>query len=104
MAVPCGGLPLGLLFGTVCPSLREVEGSCELIGCGAFGEVFKAVDITSGYRFAIKVVHLEKQPFVDFARGILHREIRIMQKLKHVSSQTHMQVHTAMDRETSEIG
>lgn len=56
-------------------------------GAGAFGTVYKAVDVSSGHHFAIKVLNLADSPSLDVetARAILHREIKVMERLKHVS-------------------
>ncbi|KAG8423877.1 hypothetical protein J3458_000726 [Metarhizium acridum] len=57
--------------------IREVEGE------GAFGTVYRAVDEISGHRFAIKVVKLDKFGDVDAARALLHREIKVLERLSH---------------------
>lgn len=54
-------------------------------GKGAFGAVYEATDQESGHLFAIKVVTLEAYPNPDVARTLIHREIKTMEKLKHVS-------------------
>ncbi|KAL7936915.1 kinase-like domain-containing protein [Trichoderma chlorosporum] len=66
----------GSLFKDI-PQLREK------IGSGAFGKVFRAVDEMSGNYFAIKVVKLEKYGDIDVARAMLHREIKVMERLRH---------------------
>ena len=55
------------------------------IGSGNHGEVYRAVDWASGHTFAIKVVNLAKTPDVDAGRALLHREIKVMMELDHVS-------------------
>lgn len=57
----------------------------DAIGEGVFGVVYKATDQESGHVFAIKVVKLEAYHDADVARSLIHREIKVMQKLKHVS-------------------
>jgi serine/threonine protein kinase len=69
------------------PLFQDIKHLRQEIGEGAFGKVYSAVDQTSGHRFAIKVVNLRAQPDVDIekARAIFHREIKVMQRVKHVS-------------------
>lgn len=69
----------GSLFKDI-PHLREWKGE------GSYGNVYKAVDQTSGHIFAIKVVKLKKYGDIDAARALIHREIRFMKRLKHVSN------------------
>jgi hypothetical protein len=69
---------------TKLPVIQPIDGVRERVGSGAFGEVFKAVDKTTGHPFAIKVVDLQAQGDVDIARACLHREIKAMEKLSHV--------------------
>ncbi|KAK4065225.1 uncharacterized protein Triagg1_8664 [Trichoderma aggressivum f. europaeum] len=66
----------GSLFKDI-PRLRKK------IGSGTFGNVFRAVDEMSGNYFAIKVVKLEKYGDIDVARAMLHREIKVMERLRH---------------------
>lgn len=63
---------------------EDVEHLREHIGSGAFGEVYKAVDRQSGHNFAIKVIDLTTRGNTDAARALIHREIKLMQSLKHV--------------------
>ena len=56
----------------------------EKIGSGAFGNVFKAIDKISGHNFAIKVVRLDAYDNLDTARALIHKEIKVMEKLRHV--------------------
>ena len=64
---------------------REAEGEPRtLIGQGRFGDVFRAVDLESGNAIAVKVVRLSSYPNVELARVALHREIKALEKLKHV--------------------
>lgn len=64
---------------------REAEGEPRtLIGGGQFGDVFRAVDLESGNAIAVKVVRLSRYPNVELARVALHREIKALEKLKHV--------------------
>jgi serine/threonine protein kinase len=67
------------------PIFQDIKHLREKIGRGAYGTVYEAVDRTSGYKFAIKVVDLSGQDDVEAARAILHREIKLMQQVKHVS-------------------
>ena len=69
-------------------TIQEVEGTREIIGQGAFGKVYKAIEITTGYHLAIKVVDLTKSEDPGAARALLHREIKMMERLslKHVGS------------------
>lgn len=62
------------------PHLRKV------IGEGSYGKVYEAIDQTSAHRFAIKVVNLEKYTNIDVARALIHREIKVMERLNHVSN------------------
>ncbi len=66
--------------------VAEVKGSRTLVGQGAFGKVFRAVDQTSGNYFAVKVVNLRDQGLkVELARAALHKEIKILERASHVS-------------------
>jgi len=67
------------------PIFQDIKHLREEIGRGAYGTVYSAVDQTSGHKFAIKVVDLGGQGDIEAARAILHREIKVMQKVKHVS-------------------
>ena len=69
----------GSLFKDI-PHLRLEKGK------GSYGTVYEAVDQTSGHTFAIKVVQLENYGDVYAARALLHREIKIIQGLSHVSN------------------
>jgi predicted Ser/Thr protein kinase len=59
------------------PLLREVREARVLIGNGAFGVVYQTV----------KVVDLRKHSSEDddHARAALHREVKFLEKLSHVS-------------------
>jgi serine/threonine protein kinase len=64
--------------------LRKQEGE------GSFGTVYKAIDQTSGHVFAIKVVRLERYSGgANAARALLHGEIEVSRRLKHVSKTVH---------------
>ncbi|KIE00750.1 Protein kinase-like domain protein, partial [Metarhizium majus ARSEF 297] len=71
--------------------LNTVKGTCfsdvphlrTEIGSGAFGTVYAATDRVSGYEFAIKVIHLQDHPNSEEARALVHREIKMLQKLSH---------------------
>lgn len=69
------------------PLFTELEGSRVLIGEGGFGKVYKTVDKASGNYFAVKVVDLTTRQGVDAeaSRVALHREIKIMERVSHVS-------------------
>ena len=57
----------------------------RMIGSGSFGEVYRAVDQVSGRTFAIKIVKLDRHDDVEAARAIFHREVKVMERLRHVS-------------------
>lgn len=61
------------------PEYRSVKGS------GAFGKVYAATDRVSGYEFAIKVIHLQLYHNPEEAQVLVHREIKILTRLSHVS-------------------
>lgn len=64
---------------------REAEGEARVhIGEGQFGQVFRAVDFASGNPFAVKVVKLDNYTNVEQARSALHREVKVLERLKHV--------------------
>ena len=64
---------------------REAEGVPRvLIGRGQFGEVFRTVDLESGNPLAVKVVRLDRYTDVEQARAALHREVKALERLKHV--------------------
>jgi hypothetical protein len=77
---------------TTRPNFQDVRELRKKIGIGSFGTVYSAYDQTSGYKFAIKVVHLDRYGNTDEARALLHREIKVMERLKHVSplNSTHL--------------
>ncbi len=66
------------------PLVREVEGQREPIGGGSFGNVYKAIDASTGNYFAIKVVKLDSYPRIEEARAAVHREITNLKRVKHV--------------------
>lgn len=67
------------------PLFLEAEGVPRvLIGQGNFGKVYRAVDLASGHPFAVKVVMLDKYPNIERARAALHREVKTLERLKHV--------------------
>jgi hypothetical protein len=68
------------------PLVAEADNSRILIGSGAFGRVFKAVDRSSGNYFAVKMVDLNKQGNVEHARAALHREVKILERISHVGT------------------
>ncbi|KAM4066404.1 kinase [Hirsutella rhossiliensis] len=67
------------------PLFQDMEKLRVARASGAFGKVFEAVDRSSGYLFAIKVVDLASNQYLDIeaARAVLHREIKIMERLNH---------------------
>lgn len=67
------------------PRFEEIEQLRKEIGEGAFGKVYKAVDRMSGHNFAIKIVEIKAYGSIDDARARIHREIKVMERLKHVS-------------------
>lgn len=69
------------------PVLEDTPGSRSKIGSGTFGTVYSALDMTSGDRIAIKVVNLGAYSGgnLEKARAMLHREIKVMERVKHVS-------------------
>ena len=70
------------------PCFKDIPSLREFKGAGSFGTVFQAVDQTSGHNFAIKVVKLEDYGDIETARALLHREIKVMERLHHVSDKT----------------
>ncbi|KJZ74044.1 hypothetical protein HIM_06493 [Hirsutella minnesotensis 3608] len=67
------------------PHFRDVEQLRTIKASGAFGNVFKAVDRSTGHNFAIKVVNLAAYINADIetARALLHKEIKFMERFKH---------------------
>jgi hypothetical protein len=64
---------------------READGKPrERIGGGQFGTVYRAVDLESGNAFAVKVMMLRAYPDPEHARAAAHREVKALQRLKHV--------------------
>lgn len=68
--------------------VRELEDprphSPRILGRGAFGEVYKAIDAGTGNPFAVKVILLK----YGAQRSMVQKEIGIMANLKHVSYTT----------------
>lgn len=60
-----------------------------VIGKGEFGAVYRAVDLESGHVFAIKVIRLKNYRNMEQARAVAHREVKALQKLKHVCHISH---------------
>ena len=56
----------------------------ELIGRGAFGEVFKAFDVDSGCTIAVK--KFERRGGENFHELLLQREIKVLSTVSHVGS------------------
>lgn len=66
--------------------IRDVDSLRTLIGRGPFGEVFRSYDLKTGHAFAVKVVDLTKSGGdLNQARVGLHREVKILERLSHVS-------------------
>ncbi|KJZ74769.1 hypothetical protein HIM_05886 [Hirsutella minnesotensis 3608] len=67
------------------PLFQDIEGLREYKAKGAFGQVFKAVDRSTGHLFAIKVVDLTiyQDGDIEAARALLHKEIKVMERVKH---------------------
>lgn len=65
---------------------KDIPHLRDEIGKGSYGKVYKAIDQASGHIFAIKVVKLEEYGDIDAARALLHREIKMMERLHHVSN------------------
>lgn len=70
------------------PLFQDVVRVREETGSGGFGKVYRAIDRSSGYLFAVKVVDLaaNKTLNIETARALLHREIKVMERVKHVSN------------------
>lgn len=69
------------------PLFAELDNYRVLIGQGGFGKLYRTVDKTSGNSFAVKEIDLGGRAGVDLeeARTSLHREIKILESLTHVS-------------------
>lgn len=54
---------------------------------GAYGKVYKTVDQMTGNFFAVKVINLRNPDIVniELARAALHKEIKILEAVSHVS-------------------
>lgn len=75
--------------------VRELEEdpqphSPRILGRGAFGEVYKAIDAGTGNPFAVKVILLK---YEEAQRSTVQKEIEIMAKVKHVSYTTTLAKH-----------
>lgn len=70
------------------PPFEEIESTREEMASGAFGCVYKVTDRVSGNKFAIKKIKLKPdgKGGIEKARASVHREVKIMQRLEHVSS------------------
>ena len=64
---------------------KETKRLRKFIAGGEFGTVSKAIDRVSGHAFATKVIHLDKHQNIDAARALVHREVKIMRNLHHIS-------------------
>ena len=64
----------------------EVKESRVLIGEGAFGKVYKTVERSSGCLLAVKLVGIAGSTNPDLLRAAIHKEIKVMEKLRHVGS------------------
>lgn len=69
------------------PQVTEVAGYRTKIGRGAFGTVFKTMDLVSGNYFAVKEVELGRagSANVELSRAAIHKEIKILESASHVS-------------------
>ncbi|KAK3386088.1 kinase-like domain-containing protein, partial [Podospora didyma] len=65
------------------PLVVEMKDSRSFIGSGAFGAVFKTVDVKSGSIFVVKVIDLTKHQNMDFARALIHKKIKVLQGVQH---------------------
>jgi serine/threonine protein kinase len=76
------------------PLVTELKGCRQFIGEGGFGKVYRTVDETSGDFFAVKIVDLRGREGVDLeaARAVLHMEIKIMERVSHVSLHTLLEI------------
>ncbi len=66
----------------------DIRALREFKGAGSFGTVFQTVDRRSGDAIAVKVVNLGDYGDIETARALLHREIKVMERLQHVSDTT----------------
>lgn len=67
------------------PVFNDIKYLRVRIGSGAYGTVFEAVDQSFGYKFVIKVVALDCYSDIEAARALLHREIKVMERIRYVS-------------------
>ena len=68
---------------TARPVFQDIRRFRQRIGSGTFGTVYRAIDRATAHAFAIKVVDLSTGN-TDTQRAMLHREIKVMERLKHV--------------------
>ncbi len=54
------------------------------IGGGTFGKVYRVLDEMTGNTFAVKTINLRAYSDLEYARAAAHREIKTLQKIKHV--------------------
>jgi hypothetical protein len=67
------------------PLFQEAKGAQRVrIGGGEFGKVYRVVDDLTGNSFAVKVLLLDKCANLEDARSRAHREVKALERLKHV--------------------
>ena len=54
------------------------------IGGGTFGKVYRVIDGLTGNTFAVKTINLQAYSDPEDARSSAHREVKALQRLKHV--------------------
>lgn len=67
------------------PTVQEAPGCRELTGEGGFGAVYKSADSATGNPLAVKVIRLKGDPHRELTINSLHREIKALENLRHVS-------------------
>ncbi|KAK3309295.1 kinase-like domain-containing protein [Chaetomium strumarium] len=68
------------------PLVTEARYRRVKIGGGAFGKVYKTMDVKTGNLFAVKEVDLQRQNgpgLVELSRAALYREMKILGKISH---------------------
>ncbi len=67
------------------PLFVEAKGMPRVwIGGGAFGDVWRVVDDVTGNTFAVKTIKLRAYSDPEHARALAHREVKALDRLKHV--------------------
>jgi len=68
------------------PPVKETSSAPRVwIGGGQFGEVYRVAEDLNGHAFAVKVINLQSYPDPEQARALAHRDIKALERLKHVS-------------------